>query len=76
MLGLANCVAHIRAAHAGPVVVLGFSQGASQAWRMAWVSDSLNISGVIAIGGDIPPELSEAQLPASVCPALIIRGTR
>jgi predicted esterase len=50
------------------VVFAGFSQGASMAWRAA---AALHCSGVLVLGGDVPPDISlEAKLP----PALIGRG--
>lgn len=57
-----------------PVVAVGFSQGASMAWRAALLAGH-EVAGVAALGGDIPPEL--ARLPAaSPFPrrALLARG--
>jgi predicted esterase len=53
------------------LVFLGFSQGAAMAYRAAAGS---NATGVIALGGDVPPDVVEAgtKLP----PVLIGRGTR
>ncbi|MDP9362471.1 MAG: phospholipase [Acidobacteriota bacterium] len=53
------------------LVFLGFSQGVPMAYRAATGSAA---AGVIALGGDVPPELFESrpQLP----PVLIGRGTR
>ena len=39
-----------------PVVLVGFSQGTSMAYRAALLGRH-GVSGVIALGGDIPPEL-------------------
>jgi predicted esterase len=39
-----------------PVVALGFSQGASMAWRAALLAGH-EIAAVVTLGGDIPPEL-------------------
>lgn len=68
-------------AHAGarwsvkpPLVFAGFSQGVAMAFRAA-VTAPLQPSGVIAVGGDVPPELGPAalgRLPA----VLICRGSR
>lgn len=56
------------------IVCVGFSQGASMAWR-AGVLGRRRADGVAAIGGDIPPELKDA--PARDFPiALIAAGTR
>ena len=44
-----------------PVVLVGFSQGASMAWRAALLAGH-EIAAVAALGGDLPPEL--AVLPA------------
>jgi len=57
-----------------PVVVLGFSQGASMAWRAALLAGH-EVAAAVALAGDIPPEL--ADLPsATPFPerALIARG--
>ncbi|HSY48376.1 MAG TPA: phospholipase [Thermoanaerobaculia bacterium] len=53
------------------LVFIGFSQGVAMAYRAAAGSAA---SGLIALGGDAPPELLESQqrLP----PVLIGRGTR
>jgi len=45
----------------GPIVFVGFSQGASMAYRAA-VLGSHRAAGVIALGGDIPPELKSGEL--------------
>ena len=54
------------------VVFAGFSQGAAMAYRAA-VLGELRPRGVIALGGDIPPELDRDAL-ASIPGALIGRG--
>jgi predicted esterase len=56
------------------IVYAGFSQGASMAYRAATLG-SRQASGVIALGGDIPPELTEPTL-AKVGRALVGRGVR
>jgi predicted esterase len=56
------------------VSVLGYSQGASMAWRAA-VLGGHECAAAIALAGDVPPEL--AELPASVAfprRALLARG--
>ena len=53
------------------LVFLGFSQGASMAVRAAALA-SANPSGLIMLGGDIPPELDADRLP----PVLLARGIR
>lgn len=67
-------IAEIRKEHAiSSVVNIGFSQGAAMAFRAA-VWGAAPCRGVIALGGDIPPELKhEAQWPVER--ALIGRGT-
>jgi len=45
-----------------PVATLGFSQGASMAWRAALLAGH-EIAAVVALAGDVPPELG--ALPAS-----------
>jgi predicted esterase len=41
-----------------PVVTVGFSQGAAMAYRAALRSPH-PVAGIVALGGDIPPELKE-----------------
>ncbi len=45
---------------AGPVVVSGFSQGTCMAWRAAALALD-DCAGVSALGGDVPPELADAE---------------
>lgn len=54
----------------GPLVVAGFSQGAAQAYRAA--AALAGCRGVIALGGDVPPDV--APLAATLPPVLIGRG--
>lgn len=56
-----------------PLVFAGFSQGVAMAFRSACASP-LHVAAVVAVGGDIPPELSNGQL-ASVPAALLARGS-
>lgn len=56
-----------------PIVFAGFSQGVAMAFRAA-VNSIHRVSGVIAVGGDVPPEIAPtalAKLPA----VLMARGT-
>jgi predicted esterase len=53
------------------LVFLGFSQGVAMAYRAAAGSSA---TGVIALGGDVPPELFDSSL--RLPPVLIGRGTR
>ena len=53
------------------LVFLGFSQGVPMAYRAAAGSAA---TGLIALGGDAPPELRESRPPLP--PVLIGRGTR
>jgi predicted esterase len=57
-----------------PVVVHGFSQGASTAWRAALLAGH-EIAAVVAHAGDVPPELAELP-PSTPFPrrALLLRG--
>ena len=57
-----------------PVVTLGFSQGVAMAFRAA-VGARRRIAAVVAVGGDVPPELF-ADAQASFPPPLIVRGER
>lgn len=54
---------------AGTLVFAGFSQGVAMAYRAA---AAIRCSGVIAIGGDLPPDVEPANLPR----AFIGRGIR
>ena len=56
----------------GRVVFAGFSQGVAMAFRAA---AAMKADGVIALGGDVPPELEPAAL-ATISAVLIARGTR
>ena len=56
----------------GPLVFAGFSQGAAMAYRAA-VLGSHRAAGIIALGGDIPPELKTGETLRS-WPAVLIGG--
>jgi predicted esterase len=57
-----------------PIVFSGFSQGVAMAFRAA-VRGRLGSAGVIAVGGDVPPELLAD--PGAPCPpVLLMRGSR
>lgn len=45
---------------AGPLVVSGFSQGTCMAWRAAALALD-DCAGVVALGGDVPPELADVE---------------
>ena len=79
-LAIADNVAYVRAVVArameewpsdGTVVFAGFSQGAAMAYRAAagW-----RAAAVVALGGDVPPELDRDAL-ATIPAALVGRGT-
>ena len=55
------------------IVFAGFSQGVGMAFRAA-VHTNRPVAGVIAVGGDVPPELASGGLKR-VSAALIARGT-
>jgi predicted esterase len=57
----------------GDVVVVGFSQGAAQAYRVA-AGAGASCRGVVALGGDLPPDVAPAA--ATLPPVLIGRGVR
>src|SRR5687767_9278158 len=59
---------------ASVLVVAGFSQGVAMAYRTAASLDA-PVSGVIACGGDVPPELNATAL-GRIPAALIGRGLR
>lgn len=57
-----------------PVVFVGFSQGVAMAFR-AGVRGSAAAAGVIAVGGDVPPELL-ADSALAFPRVLLVRGAR
>ena len=66
-----RCLA-AEAAQASAVVYAGFSQGVAMAFR-AGVHAGAMRTGVIAVGGDVPPEIDAAAL-GRISAALIVRG--
>jgi len=54
-------------------VLTGFSQGVAMTWRAA-AGSGPPCQGVIALAGDVPPELAPGSLPPSL-PVLLGRGT-
>jgi predicted esterase len=56
------------------LVVTGFSQGVAMLFRAA-TATSRAVDGIIAVGGDVPPEIDAATL-ARVRQALVCHGTR
>ena len=58
----------------GRVVFSGFSQGVAMAFRAAAAS-AQEVGAVVALGGDVPPELDSVAL-ARIPAVLIGRGTR
>ena len=58
----------------GPLVYLGFSQGVAMAYRAA-AGAGYPCQGLIALGGDVPPELAERDLDGFP-PVLVGRGNR
>ena len=73
----ASVVERVRAeapAVSGPLVYVGFSQGASMAWRAAAHSGHA-CAGVIALGGDMPPDVAD-DAAAPLPPSLVARGRR
>lgn len=60
-----------RERRADVIVCVGFSQGASMAWR-AGVLCRRRADGVVSLGGDIPPDLNEA--PAEDFPIGLVAG--
>jgi predicted esterase len=58
----------------GPLVYLGFSQGVAMAYRAA-AGVGRPCQGLIALGGDVPPELAERDLDGFP-PVLLGRGAK
>ncbi|MCB0324827.1 MAG: hypothetical protein KDD69_14690 [Bdellovibrionales bacterium] len=59
--------------HEPPVWLVGFSQGAAMAFRAAFFVQP-KVDGVIAVGGELPPELRSLPAPAGV-QLLLCRGS-
>lgn len=57
-----------------PIVTAGFSQGVAMAFRAA-VRGRNAVHGIVAVGGDVPPELL-ADAAAKFPPTLLARGER
>ncbi|OFW23269.1 MAG: hypothetical protein A3H97_12365 [Acidobacteria bacterium RIFCSPLOWO2_02_FULL_65_29] len=57
-----------------PLVFAGFSQGVAMAFRAACGS-TRSVGGVIAVGGDVPPEIGRGEL-ARIPIVLLARGER
>ncbi len=57
---------------ARPLVAVGFSQGVAMAYRTAGIHE-LGVVGVVALAGDLPPELADRDL-TGFPPVLIARG--
>lgn len=57
------------------IVYAGFSQGVAMTFRAASAAAARPIRGVIAVGGDIPPEIERAAL-SRIPAVLICRGIR
>lgn len=53
--------------------VLGFSQGVSIAWRYAVHGDRA-VAGVIACGGDLPPDVEQALPGRDSLPVMLVHG--
>ena len=66
-------VALQRDRRADVIVCFGFSQGAAMAWRAA-VLGRRRADGIIALGGDVPPELADA--PGENFPIALVAGGR
>ncbi|MEM8998554.1 MAG: phospholipase, partial [Acidobacteriota bacterium] len=57
----------------GPLVFVGFSQGVAMAWRAA-VRSGFPCAGLVALAGDVPPDVVELA-PPQIPPVLLGRGT-
>jgi predicted esterase len=79
---IADNLAYAAAVHAAvlrdqpagpPLVLVGFSQGAAQAYRVALAMGPA-CAGIVALGGDVPPDV--APRAGDLPPVLIGRGSR
>ena len=73
-IGYANRALEKAAAADVPIVTVGFSQGVAMAFRCA-VRGRRRVHGIVAVGGDVPPELV-ADGAAVFPPTLLLRGER
>ncbi len=55
------------------VFVLGFSQGVSMAYR-TWAQSAAPLSGVVACGGDLPPDIGERLHELPPLRVLLVHG--
>jgi predicted esterase len=55
------------------VFVLGFSQGVSMAYRM-WAHSRVPLAGMIACGGDLPPDIGERLRELPALRVLLVHG--
>jgi phospholipase/carboxylesterase len=55
------------------VFVLGFSQGVSMAYRR-WAHSNVPLAGLIACGGDLPPDVGERLHTLSPLRVLLVHG--
>ena len=57
------------------VFILGFSQGVSMAYR-TWAHSALPLQGLIACGGDLPPDIQERLDSLRPIQVLLVHGRR
>lgn len=72
---LDTILSHVEGKTGAPLkpVLLGFSQGVSMAWRYA-VHGGRAAVGVIACGGDLPPDVEEVLSVRSRFPVMLVHG--
>lgn len=59
----------------GPLVFVGFSQGAGMVYRAAMLGRH-RVAAIVALGGDVPPDLKSASLANEWPPVLVGVGDR
>jgi predicted esterase len=69
---VASCIDAVAPSAAG-VIFAGFSQGVAMAFRAA-ARSRRRVAGVIAVGGDVPPELGAEEL-RRIGGVLLVRGS-
>ena len=78
--GVIDAASREMAATPARLVLAGFSQGVAMAFRAAAAATTRRVDGVIAVGGDVPPEIDAARSPArsrrSSAAARATSGTR
>lgn len=75
MDGFYDLISHAHAIDRHRVYVLGFSQGVSMAYRL-WAHSHIPLAGLIACGGDLPPDVGGRLQQLKPLRVLLVHGNR